>query len=76
MITTIGGTKLTPANFLKLLARYKPGDRVVTTIVREGRVMTKDVTLAAPQVFDYRIEEDPRASAGAKAMRAAWLNGK
>ena len=76
VITTLGGAKLTPDNFLKLLARYKPGDRVVATIVREGRVMTKDVALAAPQIFDYRIEEDPRASAGAKAMRAAWLNGK
>jgi predicted metalloprotease with PDZ domain len=76
VITTLGGAKLTPDNFLKLLARYKPGDRVVATIVREGRVMTKDVTLAAPQIFDYRIEEDPRASAGAKAMRAAWLSGK
>jgi predicted metalloprotease with PDZ domain len=76
VITALGGTKLTPANFLKVLARYKPADRVVATIVREGRVMNRDVTLAAPQIFDYRIEEDPRASAGAKAMRAAWLSGK
>jgi len=37
---------------------------------------TKELTLSAPQVFDYRIEENPNASPAAKALRAAWLNGK
>jgi predicted metalloprotease with PDZ domain len=76
VIVTLGGVKLTPANFFKLLARYKPGDRVAASIVRDGRTATKEIILSAPQVFDYRIEEMPNASATAKTLRAAWLSGK
>jgi len=76
VIVTLGGTKLTPDNFFKVLARFKPGDRVAATIARDGRMATKELTLSAPQVFDYRIEENPNASPAAKALRAAWLNGK
>jgi predicted metalloprotease with PDZ domain len=76
VIVALGGTKLTPDNFFKALARFKPGDRVAVTISRDGRMATKELTFAAPQVFDYRIEEIPNASPRAKALRAAWLNGK
>jgi len=73
---TFGGTRLTPDNFLKTLARYKPGDRVQVTLRRNGQPRTAAITLAPPQIFDYRIEENPNASAQSKALRAAWLNGK
>jgi len=76
VIAALGGTKLTPDNFFKTLAHYKPGDRVAATIVRDGRMSTKELILAAPQVFDYRIEEIPGATPTAKAMRAAWLRGR
>jgi predicted metalloprotease with PDZ domain len=76
VITSIGAVKLTPANFLKLLARYKPGDRVALSVLRGGHPMTAEVRLAAPQLFDYRIEEAPKATPEAKALRAAWLSGK
>jgi len=32
--------------------------------------------LDGPEIYDYRIEELPNASAEAKALRAAWLNGR
>ena len=48
----------------------------VPRLLRDGRTMTKEITLAAPQVFDFRIEEDLKASAEKKALRAAWMNGK
>ncbi|HEX7724001.1 MAG TPA: PDZ domain-containing protein, partial [Pyrinomonadaceae bacterium] len=76
VITSFGGNKFTSANFLKVLARYKPGDRVPVTLLRGGRTITTTVTLAPPQVFDYRIEEDPNATPQAKALRVAWLGGK
>lgn len=76
VITSFGGNKLTPVNFLKVLARYKPGDRVQISASRGGRPIVLAITLAAPQFFDYRIEEDPGASAEVKALHAAWLNGK
>ena len=76
VITSIGNAKLTPANFLNLVSRYKPGDRVALSVLRGGHPLMKEVILAAPQVFDYRIEEDPKATTQAKALRVAWLRGK
>ncbi|HEV2717497.1 MAG TPA: PDZ domain-containing protein, partial [Terriglobales bacterium] len=76
IITSFGGLKLTPANFLKTFARYKPGNRVAVTIERDGRVMQIALVLGEPAIFDYRIEENPNAPAEAKRLRAAWLNGK
>jgi predicted metalloprotease with PDZ domain len=76
VITTFGGTRLTPSNFFKTLGRYKPGDRVPLTVMRQKRPVQMTITLAPPQLFDYRIEEDPKASSSAKALRLAWLSGK
>jgi len=76
IVTLFGGMKLTPANFLKTIARYKSGDRVRVTLQRGGRSIQTAITLGSTQVFDYRVEEMKDASPEAKALRAAWLNGK
>ena len=76
VITTFGGTRITPANFLKTLARYKPGDRVALTVQRARRVVQLTITLATPVTLSYRIEEIPDASPEAKALRAAWLQNR
>ena len=75
-ITSFGGNKFTSVNFSKVLARYKPGDRVQVSFLRGGRSVTVTITLGPPLLFDFKIEENPNASAEAKALRAAWLNGK
>jgi len=76
VITSFGGTKLVPANLFKTVSRYKPGDRVPVVLQRNGRVMRFTITMGQPLLFNYRIEENPNASAEAKAMRAAWLSGR
>lgn len=76
VITSFGGIRLAPANFLKTVNRYKPGDRVPVVLQRGGKVIRLTIALGEPLLFNYRIEENPSASAQAKAMRAAWLNGK
>jgi len=75
-INSFGGNRLTPTNLLKVLGRYKPGDRVTLTLQRGRRAMQITITLGPPQVMSYRIEEMTNAPAEAKALRAAWLNGK
>jgi predicted metalloprotease with PDZ domain len=72
-ITVFGGIKLTPENFQKTLARYKPGDRVDVTLQRGQRTIHLTMTLGPPQVMNYRIEEIRDAPGEAKALRAAWL---
>ena len=75
-INSFGGNRLTPTNLLKVLGRYKPGDRVALTVQRGRRTLQVTITLGPPQVMSYRIEEMTNAPAEAKALRAAWLNGK
>ena len=76
LITSFGGAKLTPANLLKTVSRYKPGDRVPVVLQRDGKVIRLTITMGEPLLFNYRIEENRNASAEAKAMRLAWLRGK
>ena len=76
IITSFGGVKLIPANWLKTVSRYKPGDRVPVSLQRDGKVIRVTITMGPPVLFNYRIEENPNASAEAKTMRAAWLSGR
>jgi predicted metalloprotease with PDZ domain len=75
-ILSIAGIRITPANFLKVLGRYKPGDKLTVALQRGARTIQTTITLGQPQLMDYRIEEIADASSAAKALRAAWLNGK
>ena len=74
-ILFFGGLKLTPTNFLRLLGRYKPGDRVALIVRRGARTVQTSITLGEPQSWSYRIEEMKDASAEVRALRAAWLLG-
>jgi len=75
-ILFFGGLKITPTNFLRLLSRHKPGDRVALVVQRSGRSIQASITLGEPQIWNYRIEEMKDAPAEAKALRVAWLSGK
>jgi predicted metalloprotease with PDZ domain len=75
-ITSFGGVRLTPGNLLKTIGRYKPGDRVELTVLRGRRTIQMTIIMGPPQVSSYRIDEMTNATAEAKALRAAWLNGK
>jgi predicted metalloprotease with PDZ domain len=75
-ILFFGGLKITPTNFLKLLGRYKLGDRVALIVQRGARTVQASITLGEPQILNYRIEEMKDAPAETKALRAAWLSGQ
>jgi predicted metalloprotease with PDZ domain len=75
-VLSIGGIRITAANFLKILGRYKPGDRVNATMQRGGRPIQTTIIMGEPQLMNYRIEEIADATSVAKALRAAWLDGK
>jgi len=75
-VLSIGGIRITPNNFLKIVGRYKPGDRVNVTLQRGGRPILTTIIMGEPQLMNYRIEEIADAPSAAKALRAAWLNGK
>jgi predicted metalloprotease with PDZ domain len=62
-------------NWLRTLARYKPGDSIAIVVKRDRRTIKTNLVLKEVERFDYRIEEDSRATAEQKALRNAWLRG-
>ena len=76
VLLSIGGTNVTRENWATVLNRYKQGDRVSFSVRRFRRTMEFTVILGAPELYDYRIEEIPNASAQTRALRTAWLEGK
>jgi predicted metalloprotease with PDZ domain len=75
-LLSIGGTSVSRENWMSVLNRYKQGDRVPVTIRRLRRTMELSIELGAPELFDYRIEELPNATAQMKMLRSAWLDAK
>ena len=75
-VLSIGGIRITPANFLKIIGRYKPGDRLNATLQRGARTVQTTIVMGEPQLMNYRIEEMAEAPAQAKALRSAWTSGK
>ena len=74
-LVSLGGNKVTPDNWLRVLARYKRGGRVPVVVTRDRKTISTAITLGEPDRFDYRIEERKDATREQKALRAAWLKG-
>jgi predicted metalloprotease with PDZ domain len=73
-IISLAGRILTK-DWLKTLARYKTGDSIPITVKRDRRTIKTNIVLKEPERFEYRIEEDTRATSEQKALRNAWLKG-
>ena len=71
-IVSLGGAR-DAKDWLKTLARYKTGDSIPVVVKRDRRTIKTNIVLGQPERFDYRIEENPDATAEQKALRAAWL---
>jgi len=76
VILSIGGEKVTRTTWMTVLNRFKQGARVPVAVQRDRRTLQLSITLKAPDVYIYRIEEKADASAQARALRTAWLDGK
>jgi predicted metalloprotease with PDZ domain len=76
LLLTIGGTPVGRDTWFSVLNRYKQGDRVPVTVRRFRKSVDLTIQLGAPEIYIYRIEEAPDASADQKALRAAWLDAK
>jgi len=76
VLLTIGGTPVARDNWAATLNRYKQGDRIPITVRRFRRTTELTLQLGPPELFEYRIEEIPNASADAKRLRSAWLDAR
>jgi predicted metalloprotease with PDZ domain len=76
ILLSIGGTNVTRENWVAVLNRYKTGDRVAVSVRRFRRTIDLTLELGQPELYDYRIEDLPNATAEMKALRSAWLDGK
>lgn len=75
-LLSIGDRKVTGETWMESLNRYKPNRPIPITVRRDRRTINTTVTLGQPDRYDYRVEEKPHASAEARALRAAWMNGR
>ncbi len=75
-LLSIGGIRITPTNFFKIIGRYQPGDRVNATLQRGARTIQTTIIMGEPTQMNYRIEEIADAPSEAKALRVAWTTGK
>ena len=74
VLVSVGGARVTNADWRDALNRFKPGARVPVAVRRARRDLTLSLTLpAAPERFEHRIEPDKNAAPAALAMRQAWL---
>jgi predicted metalloprotease with PDZ domain len=76
VLISIGGTQVSRQSWRSVLNRFKEGDRVPVSVRRFRENLELEIQLGPPEAYVYRIEEDPNASTGARALRAAWLAGK
>jgi predicted metalloprotease with PDZ domain len=75
VLLSIGGAAVSRENWLYTLNRHRQGDRVSVSVRRFRQTLDLTIQLGPPDVYDYRIEEIPNASAEAKRLRRAWLEG-
>ncbi|HKG96220.1 MAG TPA: PDZ domain-containing protein, partial [Pyrinomonadaceae bacterium] len=75
-LVSLGGKEVKRDSWMKTLARFKTGESVPVTVKRDRRTINANIVLGQPERFEYRIEEQPDATAEQKALRAAWLSGK
>jgi len=74
-LVSLGGNKVTIDNWLRVLARYKQGNRVPVVVTRDRKTISTTIVLGEPDRIEYRIEDKKDATAAQKALRAAWLKG-
>ena len=74
-LVSLGGNKVKSDNWLRILARYKHGNRVPVVVTRDRKTISTAIILGEPDRIDYRIEEKKDATKEQKALRAAWLKG-
>ena len=75
IILAIGDNKVTRENFVSIVNRYKPSDRVLFTIKRDRNTLKITVTVGERGSTNYHLEELKDATPEMRALRAAWLNG-
>jgi predicted metalloprotease with PDZ domain len=74
VVLEIGDTGVTRANWRAVLNRFRKGDRIPITVRRLRQTLNITIQLDEPELYTYRIEENPNASAEARMLRAGWLN--
>ena len=74
LIVSLAGGEMTK-DWLKTLARHKRGDSIPIAVKRDRRTIKTNIVLKEVERFEYRIEEDPKATVDQKALKNAWLSG-
>ena len=68
------GFRVRAENWRERLKRYKPGDTKEVLVVRRGKVMKFDVTLAETPRTSWQLQPIPKAVSKQEQRRLKWLN--
>jgi predicted metalloprotease with PDZ domain len=75
-VVAVDGARVSASTFGKRVADHRPGARVRIDYFRRDRLQQVVVTLAESPERRWTVSADPKAAAGTRAVRAAWLGVK
>ncbi len=75
-IVAIDDFRVQPGGIEELLRQYHPGDNVVMTISRRGRLLRVGLTPGAEPPQRWTLEVDPAATDEQKAHLEAWIGSR
>jgi predicted metalloprotease with PDZ domain len=73
VLVSIGKAFVTSASWRGALNIFRQGERVPVSVRRARQTISTSMTLDAPDIHDYRIEETKDAPPETRTLRAAWL---
>ncbi len=72
-LLALDGYRVDPANWPDRLGMYRPGDELVLTVARRGKLLQLPICLGCKPFVTWQLEVSPTADSAAEENLRAWL---